>query len=406
MAVRRAPSFRRAALVSAGAVAVTLSTGLLPAQAATTTGWRAASVIAVSGRATIATSVAATSASDAWAIAMSTETSGTPSTTIRQWTGRSWRTVALPASVARKWNSKGRGGAVIGASSAADVWAFSDSAVHGGEVYLRRHGGHWSAGLIPGTDTGNGPYLTITSVRVFSAANVWVLGGASTATTDLEPFAEHFNGRGWHFTVLPGSGEVTGASAPSAGNIWAVTGVVGNILGLGAPYASSVLHWNGKSWRREPKQPGHLPKAPDLTSIIAGPHGRLTIGGVAGFTTTTVQVFTQAFGGSAWGRPAVLRGWSARPLGPDDVPVIESLVADGHGGLWALGDTLGLAAPHLWHLSHGKVFGPQQPGFGSSRRALLQLASVPRTASVWAAGTVSHGSAQDGLIGVFGRTPR
>ena len=243
-------------------------------------------------------------------------------------------------------------------------------------------------------------------MRVFSAANVWVLGGASTATTDLEPFAEHFNGRGWHFTVLPGSGEVTGASAPSAGNIWAVTGVVGNILGLGAPYASSVLHWNGKSWRREPKQPGHLPKAPDLTSIIAGPHGRLTIGGVAGFTTTTVQVFTQAFGGSAWGRPAVLRGWSARPLGPDDVPVIESLVADGHGGLWALGDTLGLAAPHLWHLSHGKVFGPQQPGFGSSRRALLQLASVPRTASVWAAGTVSHGSAQDGLIGVFGRTPR
>ena len=150
MAVRRAPSFRRAALVSAGAVAVTLSTGLLPAQAATTTGWRAASVIAVSGRATIATSVAATSASDAWAIAMSTGTSGTPSTTIRQWTGRSWRTVALPASVARKWNSKGRGGAVIGASSAADVWAFSDSAVHGGEVYLRRHGGHWSAWRDPG----------------------------------------------------------------------------------------------------------------------------------------------------------------------------------------------------------------------------------------------------------------
>jgi hypothetical protein len=408
MPVRIALSLRRAALITAG-VAVTLSTSLLPAQAAARpTGWRPANEIVRAGQPTVVTSVSASSGGNAWAAA-STGAAGsaTPVTEIMRWNGRAWRLVPLPPAVAHTWTSRKNSAAIIGTSSASNVWAFGVRTGTGGEAYLRLHGGRWSTGLLPGTGQAAGRFLTVTTVRVLSAGNVWVFGAAATATVELQPFAEHFDGHRWKFTALPGSGEVTGASAVSAGNIWAVTGVVGDILGLGAPWASSVLHWNGKSWRRMPRQPGHLPKSPDFTSIIAGPHGRLTIGGFAGFrASTTVEVFTQGFSGSAWARPAILRGWSARPLGPDAVPVIESLVADGHGGLWALGDTLGLAAPRLWHLTRGKVFGPQQPGFGSSRRALLQLASVPGTASVWAAGTVSHGSQQDGLIGVYGRTPR
>jgi hypothetical protein len=47
-----------------------------------------------------------------------------------------------------------------------------------------------------------------------------------------------------------------------------------------------------------------------------------------------------------------------------------------------------------------------KPSFGKGQWELFQMATSPRSDSVWGAGAVQVGKATDGLIAIYGATPR
>jgi hypothetical protein len=136
-----------------------------------------------------------------------------------------------------------------------------------------------------------------------SKHNAWAFGGRdlSNASPDT-PRAEHWDGKHWRGSPLPGgmTSAIGAASAPSAGDIWAVTQLGGN-----------VLHWNGASW--------------SLADQIGGV-GELT--GVTAFSPTDVWVFggpganpglgTWHFDGTAWTQAGGVAGTVevASPVSP------------------------------------------------------------------------------------------
>jgi hypothetical protein len=96
----------------------------------------------------------------------------------------------------------------------------------------------------------------LTSVSVTSPANAWVVGGYSASTNpsvgSTRPIALHWNGSTWRRVPLPvpagAAVELTGVSATSASNAWAVGGPDGGTNGF-------VLHWDGSSWSQVPSAP-------------------------------------------------------------------------------------------------------------------------------------------------------
>lgn len=112
---------RRAAVVLAGS-AIALTAAMLPAQAATTAGWRISATYRETARPELLLSVAAVSARDAWAAGTSVGKNGTSfQTVIRHWTGRTWAAVTLPAKIAKAWQKEEAFDVQVAASSPANV---------------------------------------------------------------------------------------------------------------------------------------------------------------------------------------------------------------------------------------------------------------------------------------------
>jgi hypothetical protein len=132
--------------------------------------------------------------------------------------------------------------------SSSDVWAV------GGQpgVTLIEHwdGKSWSVVPSPNV-TGDGVVGNgLLSAAAVSATDVWAVG-LTTYQTDPDSdqygrtLTEHWDGTRWSIVPSPNSdaihidSELSGVSAVSAGDVWAVGG--------DGPY---VLHWDGKSWSR------------------------------------------------------------------------------------------------------------------------------------------------------------
>jgi hypothetical protein len=82
------------------------------------------------------------------------------------------------------------------------------------------------------------------------------------------------------------AGSLPGVGASSATNAWAV-GLDGS-----STSTSLTLHWNGKSWRREP---ANRPANSALNSVSIGPSGRAWAVGYAGQKTLFLH-----WNGTAW----------------------------------------------------------------------------------------------------------
>lgn len=398
---------RRAALVLASS-AVALVGGMLPAQAATT-GWRPVAKVSVKGDFTLLNGVDAVAKSDAWAVGGAVTPRGTkPIGIIEHWTGTSWRRVALPSAVAKVWNSySGLSFPVVGASSATNVWAFSDAIGQGrnSDGYLRLTGRKWTVGALPGTNVASGHLVLITATRVISTKDVWVFGGklnVRASNPSFVPYAAQYNGRKWTPKSIPGAGAVVGVSEISAGNMWAALGTPELAGGAGGTASSpSVAHWNGKAWAAAAVQPTtELPAGANLTSILASRGGHVWIGGGATNAKGGTTEFAAELTGSTWKVSTLPATASTSDY------ALTSMAPDGHGGIWAIAGGLAASSVRIWHLTGGAWSGPSTPSFGSSKRALFQLAAVPGTSSVWGVGAVARGTGVEGLIALVGPTPR
>ena len=395
---------RRAALVLAGS-AVALVGGMLPAQASAT-GWRPVAKISVKGDFALLTGVDAVTKSDAWAVGGAFTPRGTrPVGIIEHWTGRSWRRVALPTAVAKIWNSYSRlSFPVVGASSATNVWAFSSAAGQGKNTdgYLRLAGRKWIVGALPGTNVASGHLVLITATRVISTKDVWVFGGklnVSASNPSFVPYAAHYNGRKWTPKSIPGAGAVVGVSEISAGNMWAAVGTPDLAGGAGGAATPSVAHWNGRAWTAAAVQPTQteLPAGANLTSILASRGGHVWIGGGATNAKGGTTEFAAELTGSTWTVSTLPATASTGDFS------LTSMAPDGHGGIWGIGGGLSAPSARIWHFTGGAWTGPS---FGSAKRILFQLATVPRTSSVWGVGAVVRGTGADGLVVLDGPTPR
>lgn len=206
-------------------------------------------------------SVAASSASDAWAVGVQSSGTKIHDSLYEHWNGTAWSVVAGP--------NEGVINAVLDFSPT-NAWAFADFSV------LHWDGTAWSvvSGALPalsvsadgpndiwgvsrddmvthynGTSwsvfTLSGPSGTdFDTVAALSPTDVWVGG-----TNGTGPLLEHFNGTSWHVMTTPSSFSGAGVfamTAKSDSNVW--------IFSKHDPLTASLLlaNWNGSSWTTSP----------------------------------------------------------------------------------------------------------------------------------------------------------
>jgi hypothetical protein len=368
--------------VAAGLTVAMLPATVLPALSAqaSSTAWRVSHVVST-GHPAVLSTVTTTSRSDAWAFGLVKAARITG--VVRHWTGKTWNRVTLPAAVAKRW-SAGDPLAVSGSAPGGNVWAFSAIT----PTYLHHDASGWSAGSLPNPDqTVIQPSATI----VRSASEAWVFGGAEDGPGGtFVPYAAMWNGLSWTTVPVPGTGPIVAASAVSLDDFWAVTGT--------QEFESSVttskpvlLHWDGISWSTV-HLPARLPGSP--SSILAVSDHDVWIGGRRPNGPARTEYAAQYTG-------TALHVHKLRVAARQGSFSMVRLVKDGHGGVWGLGVAPSLLASRLWHLTGGSWHGPIEPRLGR-RAALLWLARVPNTASVWGSG---HVGSANGLIAVDGRLP-
>jgi hypothetical protein len=184
-------------------------------------------------------SVAAVSAHTAWAVgctALCFLASTSPQTVILQWNGTTWKRVASPA--------QARVGALNGvaATSASNAWAVGCSGHCFGPMAttatmtMHWNGSAWKYVASPSP----APDSVLTAVAATSASNAWAVGYTRTSWKTL---IEHWNGTAWKKVPSPTPGQLSqllGVAATSAHNAWAV----------GSDENALILqHWNGTLWR-------------------------------------------------------------------------------------------------------------------------------------------------------------
>jgi hypothetical protein len=202
-------------------------------------------------------SVAASSASDAWAVGVQSSGTKIHDSLYEHWNGTAWSVVAGP--------NEGVLNAVLDFSPT-NAWAFADfSALHWNgtawsvvsgaypalavsadgpndiwgiyrnDQVTHYNGTSWSVSTL----TAPSGTPVIESVEALSPTDVWV-GGTTTANTVL---LEHFNGTSWQVMTLPSSFSGTGIpaiTAKSDSDVW--------IFG----YNQAIANWNGSSWTTSP----------------------------------------------------------------------------------------------------------------------------------------------------------
>jgi hypothetical protein len=177
--------------------------------------------------------VAATSASNAWAVG-----SAGGASLILHWNGKSWARQASPAG----------GLGAVAASSAVNAWAV------GNALAVHWNGKSWQR--VPLPDLAG---ESLSGVAVTSASNAWAVG--SYGTTTVETLILHWNGKKWSRIATPAvrkssareTYSLSGVSASSASNVWMVGTLVYPAAG---PVGGVTLHWNGKAWSEGPNAAG------------------------------------------------------------------------------------------------------------------------------------------------------
>jgi len=188
--------------------------------------------------------VAATSASDAWAVGSYASSGSAGRNLVVHWDGKTWTQVPSPnAGSAGAANSL----SAVAATSASDAWAVGSYSA-GGEIRtltLHWDGKTWTK--VPSPNAGTGKNV-LYGVAATSATNAWAVGFRFSGPLPNRIILEHWNGKTWAMTASPNPGSATnvlyGVAATSASNAWAV----GDYAGATTADRTLTERWNGKTW--------------------------------------------------------------------------------------------------------------------------------------------------------------
>ena len=171
-------------------------------------------------------SVAATSASNAWAVGQYYD----PATRhyqmlIEHWNGTAWTQVPSPSPATPARDSLLAG---VAAASAADAWAvgqYHNSAARQDQTLIE----HWNGTTwtqVPGPDPSPQPFGNqLTAVAATSASNAWAVGRYFVHAGGIQSFAERWNGIRWTQVASPnpspGYDVLAGVATTGATDAWA-----------------------------------------------------------------------------------------------------------------------------------------------------------------------------------------
>jgi eukaryotic-like serine/threonine-protein kinase len=307
--------------------------------------------------------VAATSATNAWAVG-STGSFDSPEPLIVHWNATSWKQAPSSGLPSGELSA-------VAATSATNAWAVGRTN-SGQSLILHWNGTNWKQ--VPSA----GAAGSLAGVAATSATNAWAVG--STGFRNPKPLILHWNGTSWQQVPSPspgGSVSLSGVAITSGRNAWAV-GVVG---GGTSPAASLILHWNGATWQQVP-----------FPSPSEGKYGN-ALGGVAATSATNAWAVGCTDGCPVGGTPLIERwngtSWKqvAAPATPYALYNLGGVAAFATSA-WAVGGSgpvtsEGTATTYWngrgWTLSHG--------------RSGAELAGVTATSATdaWAVGETASG---------------
>jgi hypothetical protein len=193
------------------------------------TAWKVVATPSFSGLTNILNGVAATSASNAWAVGYYETSSLNSESLILHWNGTAWAQVPSPNPSAQYTVLN-----AVAATSASNAWAVGSTL--SSPVILRWDGTRWQQMPTPSAPDG-----VLYGVAATSASNAWAVGSNS----DKGTLIFHWNGTTW--TQIPGPDAsddyFSAVAATSASSAWAV-GSTGD--------GTLIARWNGTTWQQVP----------------------------------------------------------------------------------------------------------------------------------------------------------
>jgi hypothetical protein len=192
--------------------------------------------------------VAATSPSNAWAVGLvggGPGVAGSTTPLIERWNGKVWAEQSFaPVPGGGQLTS-------VAATSAANAWAvgWTDSAVQ--QTLIERWNGKgWTR--VPSPNAPDATNSLLRGVTAVSGSSVWAVGFAKVAGLS-KTLVLHWDGTRW--TIVPsstpdGDAEFMGVLATWTNNIWAVGIIYPSTCGNGGPNCQTLIeHWNSKRWK-------------------------------------------------------------------------------------------------------------------------------------------------------------
>jgi hypothetical protein len=187
----------------------------------------------------VLTSVSAASANDVIAVgtdypAAAPGVPGGPLPLAEHWNGGSWSRMTVPAGL------QGESLTDVTTLSPSDTWAVGTGTL--GTLALHWNGSTWSKVPTPNPATVDFR-LRVNAVDGTSSGDVWTVGGQRGPkrpgySGTNAPFVLHYDGHAWTVVPVPdiGSDYLVDVAALSPSNAWAVS------------FGGSVVHWDGTSW--------------------------------------------------------------------------------------------------------------------------------------------------------------
>jgi len=220
--------------------------------------------------------------------------------------------------------------------------------------------------------------VVFSGVSAASASDAWAVG-ASSATFDSLPLAEHWNGTAWDNVSVPlpsgaTTGSLKGVLELSPANVWAV-GSTGAPSGTGN--LTLIEHWNGHAWSVIPSpNPETGSGNTDELTAIAGTSTDLWAVGSFGTDQFNAMLF-EHWNGTAW---------SFVPPPSEDEEFGEAVTVISATDAWAVGDTEGGTISANWNGTAWTFVTTPVLSDGAAPTNLLTGVTATGPDNVWASG--------------------
>lgn len=278
------------ALIMAGATAAAVP-GI--ATASTCVSWTGTPPVNPSSSGDTLAAVTAPSPCDAWAVGF--KQSGVAQQTLAEhWNGLAWAAApsANPGGPSRDNDFAG-----VAATSASDAWAvgtYFNGTAHQTLIELPSNG-TWEQVSSP--DPGGAAHDNfLSAVAVTSARNAWAVGKYVNSHDAIQTLIEHWNGTTWRRVPSPDPGgsamtnELNAVAAVSASSAWAV----GSYFGSGGSKAL-IERWNGTTWKS-----ARTPSLANASLVAVSALSARDAWAVGDDTASGNHTLTERWSGSAW----------------------------------------------------------------------------------------------------------